>query len=179
MPEPQLQKALDMCASIAAMQADERPASRAFDPETEMATAQDGTSETQEHRRLTLSTPVSTGGSNFSHGQRQVLALCRILVRRSKLMLLDEATSSMDSETDAGIQDVLRGELECIENQGHCLITIAHRLRTIADYDKVVVMGAGRVLEVGSPSVLWERKGAFHDMVMHGGEQSTFEAIGA
>lgn len=110
---------------------------------------------------LSLSTPVDARGENFSHGQRQVLSLCRALVRKSKLMLLDEATASMDCETDRGIQAVLRKELftnttaggnngnsnNSNEKSDRTLVTIAHRLRTIADYDRVVVMGAGRVVE--------------------------------
>lgn len=95
---------------------------------------------------LSLDTTVDAKGENFSHGQRQVLSLCRALVRRSKLMLLDEATASMDYETDKGIQAVLRDELFQTGRE-RTLVTIAHRLRTIADYDRVVVMGAGRVLE--------------------------------
>lgn len=95
---------------------------------------------------LSLDTPVDAKGENFSHGQRQVLSLCRALVRRSRLMLLDEATASMDYETDKGIQAVLRKEIFATGTE-RTLVTIAHRLRTIADYDRVVVMGGGRVLE--------------------------------
>lgn len=95
---------------------------------------------------LSLDTTVDARGENFSHGQRQVLSLCRALVRRSPLMLLDEATASMDYETDRGIQAVLRLEMFAA-GSNRTLVTIAHRLRTIADYDRVVVMGAGRVLE--------------------------------
>lgn len=106
---------------------------------------------------LSLGTAVDAKGENFSHGQRQVLSLCRALVRRSRLMLLDEATASMDYETDRGIQAVLRREMfagdagETAAGGGdralRTLVTIAHRLSTIADYDRVVVMGGGRVLE--------------------------------
>jgi ABC-type multidrug transport system fused ATPase/permease subunit len=99
---------------------------------------------------LSPSTTVDARGENFSHGQRQVLSLCRALVRKSKLMLLDEATASMDYETDHGIQAVLRREIfgsGGAGDGGRTLVTIAHRLRTIADYDRVVVMGGGRVLE--------------------------------
>lgn len=103
---------------------------------------------------LSPQTTVDARGENFSHGQRQVLSLCRALVRKSKLMLLDEATASMDYETDHGIQAVLRREIfgggaggADGSDGGRTLVTIAHRLRTIADYDRVVVMGGGRVLE--------------------------------
>ncbi|CAN8102301.1 unnamed protein product [Discula destructiva] len=125
---------------------------------------------------LSLSTTVDAKGENFSHGQRQVLSLCRALVRASKLMLLDEATASMDYETDRGIQAVLRAEL-FKTGRARTLVTIAHRLRTIADYDRVVVMGAGRVLEMGSPKELFTAKGSFYDMVQHSGEVEELEAI--
>lgn len=95
---------------------------------------------------LSLSTTVDAKGENFSHGQRQVLSLCRALVRKSKLMLLDEATASMDPETDQGIQAVLRKEIFAT-GRDRTLVTIAHRLRTIADYDRVLVMGGGKILE--------------------------------
>lgn len=95
---------------------------------------------------LALSTPVVAKGENFSHGQRQVLSLCRALVRGSKVMLLDEATANMDYETDRAIQKVLGREVEGSPGE-RTLVTIAHRLRTIVDYDTVVVMGRGRVLE--------------------------------
>lgn len=116
-----------------------------------------------------LDTHVNTKGENFSHGQRQVLSLCRALVRKSRLMLLDEATASMDYETDKGIQEVLRQELDKAGGD-RTLVTIAHRLRTIIDYDTVVVMSSGRVIEVGSPRELYEKGGVFADMVLHSGE---------
>ncbi|KAI1102274.1 ABC transporter [Jackrogersella minutella] len=125
---------------------------------------------------INLSTPVKPKGENFSHGQRQVLSLCRALVRGSKLMLLDEATASMDYETDQGIQEVLRKELE-EHGRDRTLVTIAHRLKTIIDYDRVVVMSAGSVLEVGSPKELYDAKGPFYDMMKHSGEFEDLEKI--
>ena len=91
---------------------------------------------------ISLSTSVTARGQNFSHGQRQILGLARALVKRSRLVLLDEATASMDYETDAAIQEVLRAELK-----GSTLITIAHRLRTIVDYDRVIVLSEGEIVE--------------------------------
>ncbi|KAJ0117923.1 hypothetical protein J7T55_014373 [Diaporthe amygdali] len=126
---------------------------------------------------LSPSTTVDAKGENFSHGQRQVLSLCRALVRKSKLMLLDEATASMDYETDHGIQAVLRREIFGESDAGRTLVTIAHRLRTIADYDRVVVMGGGRVLEMGSPKELFEAKGTFYDMVQHSGEVQELQHV--
>ncbi|PMD54816.1 uncharacterized protein K444DRAFT_645746 [Hyaloscypha bicolor E] len=96
---------------------------------------------------ISLSTQVTSGGQNFSHGQRQILSLARALVKRSKLILLDEATASMDHETDAGIRSV-----------------------TIIDYDRVIVMIGGEILEVGAPKELFEKKGVFADMVIQGRE---------
>ncbi|KAG0651628.1 ATP-binding cassette transporter abc4 [Hyphodiscus hymeniophilus] len=115
--------------------------------------------------KMSLSTPVTAGAQNFSHGQRQILGLARALVKRSKLILLDEATASMDYETDSAIQEVLRAGLK-----GSTLITIAHRLRTIIDYDRVIVMSEGKIMEMGSPKELFEKKGLFADMVRQGGE---------
>ncbi|KAK5659558.1 hypothetical protein OQA88_760 [Cercophora sp. LCS_1] len=123
--------------------------------------------------RLSLTTKVQPNGENFSHGQRQLISLCRALIRRSKLMLLDEATANMDYETDAGVQAVLRKELRGDANGGvgaRTLVTIAHRLRTIIDYDQVVVMGGGRVLEIGTPRELYARGGQFTELVKHSGE---------
>jgi ABC-type multidrug transport system fused ATPase/permease subunit len=143
----QLQRTLNKCSSIETMQKSDKSVSF--------------------KGRLMLDTAVSAGGSNFSHGQRQVLSLCRALSRETHLMLLDEATSSVDSDTDAAIQSVLRDEVCSASESQRGLITIAHRLQTILDYDKIVVMGFGKVLEAGSPKDLLAMNGMFHDMVKH------------
>ncbi|KAG5927789.1 hypothetical protein E4U53_002802 [Claviceps sorghi] len=166
-PREQLEEALDHCKGIASFSGN---VTGGDDHDVN----EDGP---RDHAQaITLSTAVDARGENFSHGQRQVLSLCRALVRKSKLMLLDEATASMDYETDRGIQQVLRGELQAA-GDGRTLITIAHRLRTIIDYDSVVVMSAGRVLECGSPKSLYGAKGAFYDMVCHGGEMGELQGI--
>lgn len=92
--------------------------------------------------KLTLDTPVAANGENFSQGQRQVLGLARAISRRSKVVLLDEATASVDQRTDAHIQRLIRSEFP-----DSTIIAIAHRLRTIMDYDRVIVMGGGEILE--------------------------------
>ena len=84
--------------------------------------------------RITLDSQIAGGGANLSVGQRQILALARAIVRRSKLLILDEATSAIDYETDSIIQTSLRAEL----GKDVTLLTVAHRLQTIMDSDKIV-----------------------------------------
>lgn len=91
---------------------------------------------------LRLDTAVAANGENFSQGQRQVLGLARAVSRRAKVVLLDEATASVDKETDEHIQRLIRTEFP-----ESTIIAIAHRLRTIVDYDRVIVMGGGEILE--------------------------------
>lgn len=144
-----LDRALENCKGIASFSSDD---------DTTIVSGDDATTSTfapeNNTQGISLDSPVDARGENFSHGQRQVLSLCRALIRQSKLMLLDEATASMDYETDRGIQQVLRDELEAAGG-GRTLVTIAHRLRTIIDYDTVVVMSAGKVLEYASPPLLY------------------------
>lgn len=132
-PKEVLEKALENCKGIASFSDDSLNGAEPVEP----GSGKQG---------VELSAEVHARGENFSHGQRQVLSLCRALIRQSKLMLLDEATASMDYETDRGIQKVLREELEAAGGD-RTLVTIAHRLRTIIDYDSVVVMSAGKVVE--------------------------------
>ncbi|KAM0254538.1 hypothetical protein ACHAQJ_006699 [Trichoderma viride] len=168
-PKAILEKALENCRGIASFSSEESS------DETIVEGAEDGSVHGQS-QGLSLSTQVDARGENFSHGQRQVLSLCRALIRQSKLMLLDEATASMDYETDKGIQQVLRTELESA-GKDRTLVTIAHRLRTIIDYDSVVVMGAGKVVEYGSPRDLYNSKGLFYDMIYHSGEMEELQEI--
>ncbi|KAF8992653.1 P-loop containing nucleoside triphosphate hydrolase protein [Hymenopellis radicata] len=105
-----------------------------------------------EEGRITLDSAISSGGSNLSVGQRQILALARALVRGSKLLILDEATSAIDYKTDSIIQTSLRNELK----SDMTLITVAHRLQTIMDADKIMVLDAGHIVEFDSPQALLE-----------------------
>ncbi|KAF1813269.1 hypothetical protein P152DRAFT_465906 [Eremomyces bilateralis CBS 781.70] len=91
-----------------------------------------------------LSSPVTESGSNLSQGQRQLLCLARAMLKTPKVLLMDEATASIDYATDAKIQETIR-ELQ------NTTITIAHRLQTIIDYDKVLVLDKGAVIEYGDP----------------------------
>ncbi|KAK0547952.1 hypothetical protein OC846_004674 [Tilletia horrida] len=101
-----------------------------------------------EARLTNLDATITSGGSNVSAGQAQIISLARALVRASPIVILDEATSSASAEADALIQRLVR------QNTTSTFITVAHRLSTIMDYDRVVVMRAGRIVEVGSPTEL-------------------------
>ncbi|GMK60092.1 hypothetical protein CspeluHIS016_0903090 [Cutaneotrichosporon spelunceum] len=102
------------------------------------------------HMGGTLDAEVSEGGSNLSSGQRQLVCFSRALLRRTKILVLDEATSSIDLETDDAVQEILRGP----DFAGVTTLTIAHRLHTIMDSDKVLVMDQGSVAEFDSPEAL-------------------------
>jgi ABC-type multidrug transport system fused ATPase/permease subunit len=104
-------------------------------------------------RALTLDTPVAANGENFSQGQRQVLSIARAVCRRSKVVLLDEATASVDHETDMHMQKLLRSMFP-----DSTIIAIAHRLRTIMDYDRVLVMAEGEIIEYVVPPFLFTNK---------------------
>lgn len=97
-----------------------------------------------------LYAPVESGGKNFSLGEKQLISFSRALVRNSKILILDEATSSVDYVTDAKIQKKIKDEF------GHCtILCIAHRLRTIIDYDKILVLDEGQVKEFDTPKSLF------------------------
>ncbi|KAK7734458.1 ATP-binding cassette transporter yor1 [Botryosphaeria dothidea] len=105
-------------------------------------------------QRIHLDSTVEEEGLNFSLGQRQLMALARALVRGAQIIVCDEATSSVDMETDAKIQRTI------VEGfRGKTLLCIAHRLKTIVGYDRICVMDAGRIAELDSPLALWEREG--------------------
>ncbi|MGN6718404.1 MAG: ABC transporter ATP-binding protein [Candidatus Binatia bacterium] len=100
---------------------------------------------------------VRERGSNFSGGQRQLLSLARVLVYQPEILVMDEATSSIDTETEALIQDAL----EKVMRDRTCLL-IAHRLSTIRNADRIIVLHHGEVREVGSHAELMERQGIYY-----------------
>ncbi|KAI0914134.1 ABC transporter family protein [Ustulina deusta] len=115
--------------------------------------------------RIHLDSVVEEDGLNFSLGQRQLMALARALVRGSRIIVCDEATSSVDMETDDKIQKTMAAGFK-----GRTLLCIAHRLRTIIGYDRICVMDSGRIAELGTPLELWDIKdGIFRGMCERSG----------
>ncbi|XP_076254946.1 putative multidrug resistance-associated protein lethal(2)03659 isoform X2 [Rhynchophorus ferrugineus] len=113
-----------------------------------------------------LESRMTEGGSNFSVGQRQLVCLARAIMRNNKILVLDEATANVDPQTDALIQSAIRRKFSTCT-----VLTIAHRLHTIMDSDKVLVMDAGRVAEFGKPyDLLQNTNGIFYGMVLQTGK---------
>jgi ABC-type multidrug transport system fused ATPase/permease subunit len=111
-----------------------------------------------------LESPVSESGGNLSQGQRQLLCLARALLKNPKVLMMDEATASIDYNTDSKIQETLR------ELRDNTIITIAHRLQTIIDYDKVLVLDHGQVIEYDHPWTLINKpEGLFRSMCENSG----------
>ncbi|XP_059280880.1 ABC transporter C family member 12-like isoform X1 [Lycium ferocissimum] len=112
-----------------------------------------------------LDAEVSEGGENFSVGQRQLLSLARAILRRSKILVLDEATASVDVRTDALIQRTIREEFKACT-----MLIIAHRLNTIIDTNRILVLDAGKVVEYDTPqSLLLRERSVFSGIVQSTG----------
>ncbi|CAJ1954764.1 unnamed protein product [Cylindrotheca closterium] len=125
--------------------------------------------DTPEENAKILTSHLEEGGANYSVGERQLLNLARAFLSQPKLLVLDEATASIDGETDAFIQNMLRSRFP-----NTTLITIAHRLNTIMDYDLVLVMDAGRAVEFGSPKELLDNAdGIFSELLDATGTESS------
>jgi ABC-type multidrug transport system ATPase subunit len=99
-----------------------------------------------------LLSEIRAGGDNLGMGERQVICLARAIVRRARIVVMDEATASVDMETDSKIQRTLRGEAF----SGATMILIAHRIQTIIDSDKIMVLDQGELIEFDSPRRLLE-----------------------
>nr|AAN65348.1 multidrug resistance protein 1A [Macaca fascicularis] len=104
------------------------------------------------------------GGENLSVGQRQLVCLARALLRKTKILVLDEATAAVDLETDDLIQSTIRTQFEDCT-----VLTIAHRLNTIMDYTRVIVLDKGEIQEYGAPSDLLQQRGLFYNMARDAG----------
>lgn len=102
-----------------------------------------------EMSHMSLNLPVQESGNNFSVGQKQLLCLARVILRRNRILILDEATANVDPITDEMIQKTIRRRFrECT------VISIAHRINTVEDADYLVVMDRGRICDVGPPPIL-------------------------
>uniref|UniRef100_A0A671NKW8 Multidrug resistance-associated protein 1 n=1 Tax=Sinocyclocheilus anshuiensis TaxID=1608454 RepID=A0A671NKW8_9TELE len=111
-----------------------------------------------------LNHECSEGGENLSLGQRQLVCLARALLRKTKILVLDEATAAVDLQTDNLIQSTIRTQFEDCT-----VLTIAHRLNTIMDYTRVLVLDKGQMAEFDSPSNLTAKKGIFYKMAKDSG----------
>lgn len=99
-----------------------------------------------------LEEPVADGGENFSMGQRQLICIARVLLRKPKVLVMDEATASVDNETDALVQRMIRDKFK------NCtVLTIAHRLHTVIDSDRIMLLNAGNLMEFDDPQKLIEK----------------------
>jgi len=117
---------------------------------------------------MKLETPVLENGSNYSLGQKQLFCLARAVLNQSKLLVFDEATAAMDLETDSKIQATIRRVFA-----DRTILTIAHRLDTIIDSDRILVMEAGNIIEFDTPAALLSKPdGAFTKLVDQTGPDS-------
>jgi len=112
-----------------------------------------------------LDATVNEGGSNLSQGQKQLVSLARALLTDSSILVLDEATAAVDVETDALLQETLRSNLFA----DRTIITIAHRINTIIDCDRIVVLKRGEVEEFGTPAELIASRGQFFELAREAG----------
>lgn len=119
-----------------------------------------------------LHAQISEGGSNMSVGQRQLICLARAIIRNNRILVLDEATANVDPQTDSLIQETIRSKFaDCT------VLTIAHRLNTVMDSDKILVMDAGTMVEFDHPHILLQNKyGFLYKMVQQTGK-ATEEAL--
>ncbi|CAI6333419.1 unnamed protein product [Periconia digitata] len=118
-----------------------------------------------------LEATINEGGSNLSAGQRQLVSLARALLAPSNILVLDEATAAVDVETDAMLQTTLRSPMF----RNRTIITIAHRINTILDSDRIIVLDRGTVAEFDSPAELVRRKGLFYGLVKEAGLLNSLE----
>jgi ABC-type multidrug transport system fused ATPase/permease subunit len=119
-----------------------------------------------------LQSTISRGGSNLSQGEKQLICLARAILTRPKILVLDEATSAVDMETDALIQRSIREEF-----RDSTVLVVAHRLSTVADFDKILVLSDGNIVEYDEPRALAQKKGSFWEMVKESGEDEALRHL--
>jgi len=116
---------------------------------------------------------VEEGGGNFSSGEKQRVAIARAILHNPRILILDEATSSVDTKTEKQIQEAITRLVE-----GRTTIAIAHRLSTLRDADRLAVIEKGEVVELGSHAELVEQEGIYHDLVKTQTEMTSVIAVG-
>jgi ABC-type multidrug transport system fused ATPase/permease subunit len=120
-----------------------------------------------------LHAPIEVNSTNLSLGQKQVLCIVPAILRKSRILVFDESTSAMDSESDQKIQDVVKEQFPF-----STVISVAHRLSTIASFDRVLVMDAGELKEFESPSKLLENPAShFYQLAKASGEFEKLVAL--
>jgi ABC-type multidrug transport system fused ATPase/permease subunit len=110
---------------------------------------------------------MCSAGSALSTGQKQLICFARVLLEPKKFLILDEATANIDHKTDEIIQAIIRSEFA-----GVTVISVAHRLSTIIDYDRIIVLSQGSIVEQGTAADLWREKGEFYHMIMSNPNES-------
>jgi len=115
-----------------------------------------------------LEARINEGGSNLSQGQRQLISIARALLTPSNILVLDEATAAVDVETDAFLQTNMKSVFK-----DRTIITIAHRINTILDSDRIVVLEKGRVAEFNFPAELMATGGLFYKLVKEAGLENS------
>ena len=126
---------------------------------------EDMTEEELQSKKLNMF--VEAGGGNLSIGQKQLICIARALISKPKILMMDEATANIDEKTDQAIQQLIKSEFK-----NTTVITIAHRLNTIIQYDKLLILEYGKLVEFGSPRELLEKTGGyFRGLVLEGGEE--------
>ncbi|EMR11100.1 hypothetical protein PNEG_00698 [Pneumocystis murina B123] len=122
---------------------------------------------------LNLDTQIAEGGNNLSHGQRQLICLARSLLKSSRIIIMDECTASIDYNMDAKIQKTIRSEFSY-----STILTIAHRLKSIIDYDKILVLDSGKLVEYDHPYLLLQNpQSEFRFMCESSGEYDTLRRL--
>jgi ATP-binding cassette subfamily B protein len=103
---------------------------------------------------------IGDRGVRLSGGQRQRIAIARAFLKNAPLLILDEATSSLDGESEETIREALEDLM-----RGRTVIAIAHRLSTLRNFDRILLLQKGRLIEDGAPEVLMRRRGAYYQLV--------------
>ncbi|KAH6565614.1 hypothetical protein BASA50_007974 [Batrachochytrium salamandrivorans] len=160
-----LQKPKEKRGAMLVSSDEEDVASGSASPTSSAPALWDGLTNSGTNQKLSLDAHVSENGNNFSQGQKQLLCLARALLRSRRVIFLDEATASVDTDTDVKIQQTIRTQFT-----DATVLTVAHRLKTVIDYDRVLVMDAGQVAEIGTPYELLEQNGVFASMCRESGD---------